>query len=158
MDLRLPKPASDQKLRRAEALDALDSVLPFDRREVACGNRAHHDAVYAGGLANLPRPVATEVGSGQRKLISLAARRAALRHFHPCAELHGMCMIELVHPDDRGRTLQKVGHIMAGEPASRFHNRYVRKDGSVVNIEWSARWSDAHQARFAIGRAILVRS
>ncbi|MER8847475.1 site-specific integrase [Mesorhizobium australicum] len=34
MDLRLPKPASDQKLRRAEALDALESVLPFDRREV----------------------------------------------------------------------------------------------------------------------------
>ncbi|RWK42978.1 MAG: integrase, partial [Mesorhizobium sp.] len=33
MDLRLPKLASDQKLRRAEALDALDSVLPFDRRE-----------------------------------------------------------------------------------------------------------------------------
>ncbi len=33
MDLRLPQPASDQKLRRAEALDALDAVLPFDRRE-----------------------------------------------------------------------------------------------------------------------------
>ncbi|TIU54614.1 MAG: integrase [Mesorhizobium sp.] len=33
MDLRLPKPASDAKLRRAEALDALDSVLPFDRRD-----------------------------------------------------------------------------------------------------------------------------
>ncbi|MER9606480.1 site-specific integrase [Mesorhizobium sp. M0243] len=33
MDLRLPKPASDQKLRRAEALDALESVLPFDRRD-----------------------------------------------------------------------------------------------------------------------------
>ncbi|TIW55681.1 MAG: integrase, partial [Mesorhizobium sp.] len=34
MDLRLPKPEPDQKLRRAEALDALDSVLPFDRRDV----------------------------------------------------------------------------------------------------------------------------
>ncbi|TIP53826.1 MAG: integrase, partial [Mesorhizobium sp.] len=33
MDLRLPKPLPDQKLRRAEALDALDSVLPFDRRD-----------------------------------------------------------------------------------------------------------------------------
>ncbi|RWI83814.1 site-specific integrase [Mesorhizobium sp.] len=33
MDLRLPKPASDQKLRRAEALDALDAVLPFGRRD-----------------------------------------------------------------------------------------------------------------------------
>lgn len=34
MDARLPKPASDDTLRRAEALDALDSVLPFDRREL----------------------------------------------------------------------------------------------------------------------------
>ncbi|CAN7753420.1 site-specific integrase [Mesorhizobium sp. LjNodule214] len=33
MDVRLPKPATDQKLRRAEALDALDSVLPFGRRD-----------------------------------------------------------------------------------------------------------------------------
>lgn len=33
MDVRLPKPADDLKLRRAEALDALDSVLPFDRRD-----------------------------------------------------------------------------------------------------------------------------
>ncbi|RWI31455.1 MAG: integrase [Mesorhizobium sp.] len=33
MDARLPKPVPDQKLRRAEALDALDSVLPFDRRD-----------------------------------------------------------------------------------------------------------------------------
>jgi integrase len=33
MDVRLPKPADDPKLRRAEALDALDSVLPFDRRD-----------------------------------------------------------------------------------------------------------------------------
>ncbi|RUW74934.1 MULTISPECIES: tyrosine-type recombinase/integrase [unclassified Mesorhizobium] len=33
MDLRLPKPVPDHKLRRAEALDGLDSVLPFDRRD-----------------------------------------------------------------------------------------------------------------------------
>lgn len=34
MDARLPKPSSaDPKIRRAEALDALDSALPFDRGE-----------------------------------------------------------------------------------------------------------------------------
>ncbi|MDX8499016.1 site-specific integrase [Mesorhizobium sp. VK4C] len=33
MDVRLPKPASDETLRRAEALDALDAVLPFGRRD-----------------------------------------------------------------------------------------------------------------------------
>ncbi|MGX5832426.1 hypothetical protein [Mesorhizobium sp. 43Arga] len=34
MDAHLPKPASDATLRRAEALDTLDSVLPYNRREV----------------------------------------------------------------------------------------------------------------------------
>lgn len=34
MDARPPKPDSDETLRRAEALDALDQVLPFGRRDV----------------------------------------------------------------------------------------------------------------------------
>lgn len=34
MDVRPPKPDSDETLRRAEALDALDQVLPFARRDV----------------------------------------------------------------------------------------------------------------------------
>lgn len=33
MDVRLPKPVSDEAVRRAEALDALDAVLPFGRRD-----------------------------------------------------------------------------------------------------------------------------
>lgn len=33
MDARLSKPASDETLRRAEALDAVDAVLPFGRRD-----------------------------------------------------------------------------------------------------------------------------
>lgn len=34
MHARLPKPTPDETLRRAEALDALDQVLPFGRRDV----------------------------------------------------------------------------------------------------------------------------
>jgi len=37
MPSQLPSPTPDPKLRRAEALDALDSVLPFDRREFLAG-------------------------------------------------------------------------------------------------------------------------
>ncbi|WP_028033853.1 site-specific integrase [Chelativorans sp. J32] len=37
MPSHLPSPTPDPKLRRAEALDALDSVLPFDRREFLAG-------------------------------------------------------------------------------------------------------------------------
>jgi PAS domain S-box-containing protein len=42
-------------------------------------------------------------------------------------EVIGRRMIELVHPDDRERTLQAVNGIMAGNPQFHFENRYLRK-------------------------------
>ncbi|WP_329740828.1 bifunctional diguanylate cyclase/phosphodiesterase [Dyella sp. A6] len=69
-------------------------------------------------------------------------------------EILGTRMIDLVHPDDRERTLHVVDEIMGGQPKPHFENRYVRKDGQVVHIMWSARWSEAEQARFAVARDI----
>lgn len=69
-------------------------------------------------------------------------------------ELIGRPMIELVFPGDRGKTLQAAAEIMAGQPKPHFENRYVRKDGKVVHIMWSARWSEADQARIAVARDI----
>jgi integrase len=52
MDLRLPKPSStDPKIRRAEALDTLDSVLPFDRREQLAGLLTDDDVATLRHLA-----------------------------------------------------------------------------------------------------------
>lgn len=70
------------------------------------------------------------------------------------AELLGTYMIELVHPEDRGRTLQASWHVMSGEPKIGYRNRYLRKDGSVVHIEWSAQWSEEHEVRIAVARRI----
>ena len=70
------------------------------------------------------------------------------------AEVLGKPMIELVHPDDRGRTLRAAREIMDGQPKLHFQNRYIRKDGRVVDIQWSARWSDDERARIAVGRDI----
>ncbi|HET6632442.1 MAG TPA: diguanylate cyclase [Rhodanobacteraceae bacterium] len=72
-------------------------------------------------------------------------------------ELLGRPMIDLVHPDDRERTMGAVGRIMDGKPELHFENRYVRKDGQVVHIMWSARWSESHQARIAVAREITER-
>lgn len=69
-------------------------------------------------------------------------------------EIIGRPMIELVHPDDRERTLQAANEIMAGQPKPHFQNRYVRKDGRVVHIMWSARWSEADGMRIAVARDI----
>src|SRR5688572_33266279 len=73
-------------------------------------------------------------------------------------ELRGRQFIDFVHPADRDRTLNAVDRIIAGQPVTRFHNRYLHRSGRIVTLEWSARWSDDHRARFAVGRAILVPS
>jgi diguanylate cyclase (GGDEF)-like protein/PAS domain S-box-containing protein len=69
-------------------------------------------------------------------------------------ELIGRPMIDLVFPADRARTLAAAADIMAGNPKPHFENRYVRKDGQIVHIMWSARWSEADQARIAVARDI----
>ena len=69
-------------------------------------------------------------------------------------EVLGRPMIELVHPDDRERTLQATREIMGGQPKPNFQNRYIRKDGRVVHIMWSARWSEADQVRIAVAHDI----
>ncbi len=71
-------------------------------------------------------------------------------------ELVGGRMIELVHPDDRARTLDAAAAIMAGAPNPHFENRYVRKDGHVAHIMWSARWSADDGLRIAVARDITA--
>ncbi len=65
MDAILPKPLSDAKHRRAEALDALDSVLPFDRRDFLAELLTDDD------VATL-RHLATE-GMGENSLRALSS-------------------------------------------------------------------------------------
>ncbi len=73
------------------------------------------------------------------------------------SELIGMPMIDLVLPADRERTLMAASEIMGGQPKPYFENRYVRKDGQVVHIMWSARWSEVDQLRIAVARDITER-
>lgn len=72
-------------------------------------------------------------------------------------ELIGKSMIELVLPADRERTLQAAARVMDGQPLRNFENRYVRKDGQVVDIMWSARWLEKDKLRLAVAREITLR-
>ncbi|MBA5604137.1 diguanylate cyclase [Duganella sp. FT3S] len=71
-------------------------------------------------------------------------------------EMQGRVMIDMVAPEDRARTLAAARDIMAGEPNRHFENRYLRKDGTLVHILWSARWSEQHQLRVAVARDITA--
>jgi PAS domain S-box-containing protein len=59
------------------------------------------------------------------------------------AELSGRLYIEMVHPDDVEKTNRAAAEIMDGHAKDSFENRYLRRDGSFVNMLWSAVWSEA---------------
>jgi diguanylate cyclase (GGDEF)-like protein/PAS domain S-box-containing protein len=71
-------------------------------------------------------------------------------------EMIGMTMIDLVAPADRARTLAAAQNIMNGNSHVNFENRYLRKDGSIVHIMWSARWSETDQLRVAVARDVTA--
>jgi hypothetical protein len=62
----------------------------------------------------------------------------------------GRQMIDLVFHEDREKTLQAADKVMGGYLQRHFENRYVRQDGQIVHIMWSARWSEANRMAAAI--------
>jgi len=72
-------------------------------------------------------------------------------------EMLGKRMIEMVYPEDRARTLAAAKGVMADQPLLHFENRYVRKDGGVVHIMWSACWSTDNKLRIGVARDITQR-
>ena len=71
-------------------------------------------------------------------------------------EMIGKLMLDMVAPADRARTLAAARAIMDGHAQTHFENRYLRKDGSLAHIMWSARWSAADQLRVAVARDITL--
>lgn len=72
-------------------------------------------------------------------------------------EMMGRSMFDMMLPADRERTRQSIVDVMAGRPQFNFENRYVRKDGQIVHIMWSARWSPADQLRIGVARDVTDR-
>jgi len=72
-------------------------------------------------------------------------------------EAVGLRMLDLVHPEDRGSTERQARSIMAGELQLHFENRYVRKDGRIAHIRWTARWLEERQVRLAVAHDITER-
>ena len=72
-------------------------------------------------------------------------------------ELVGRRMQSMIHPDDLERTLKVASEVVKGRALSHFENRYIRKDGQVVHIMWSARWSESDKLRIAVARDVSER-
>jgi diguanylate cyclase (GGDEF)-like protein/PAS domain S-box-containing protein len=71
-------------------------------------------------------------------------------------ELIGTSIIDYMHPDDRALTRASILRVMNGQPHIDFRNRYIRKDGGIVHILWSARWSEEEGVRIGVARDVTA--
>ncbi|MFB9146983.1 PAS domain-containing protein [Halomonas alkalicola] len=55
-------------------------------------------------------------------------------------ELMGTMITNYMHPDDLAASLASITRVMKGQSHIDFGNRYIRKDGGIVHILWSACW------------------
>ena len=74
------------------------------------------------------------------------------------AELVGQKYIDLVHPEDREKTNRTAADLLLNETVTDFVNRYVRKDGSLVDVLWSASWSETDKTIFCVAHDVTERA
>lgn len=67
-------------------------------------------------------------------------------------ELVGKAYIDLVFSGDVERTAEAAQMIMEGVDMTNFENRYIRKDGSIVPMVWSARWDATDQLIYCVAK------
>jgi PAS domain S-box-containing protein len=72
-------------------------------------------------------------------------------------ELRSRPYVQFVHPDDRSSTLHVAGELARGRDAIEFENRYLRKDGSVRWLQWSARSVPDEAVVYAAARDVTER-
>ncbi|WP_228152690.1 sensor domain-containing protein [Marinobacter profundi] len=75
---------------------------------------------------------------------------------YTASEMTGTSILNYIHPDDLERTLAAARRVMSGQSHTDFENRYLHKDGSVVHILWSARWSEEDRLRIAVARDVTA--
>lgn len=74
------------------------------------------------------------------------------------AELAGRPYMELVSPEDRAMTQQVIEILMLDGKITDFVNRCVRKDGKLVDVLWSASWSESDKIMFCVAHDVTDRT
>ncbi|MDH5833392.1 sensor domain-containing diguanylate cyclase [Luteimonas kalidii] len=67
-------------------------------------------------------------------------------------EVLGRPAFDFVYPPDREDTVRQAAEVTAGAIQRHFRNRYVHKDGHLVDMQWSACWCPEYGVRIGVGR------
>jgi PAS domain S-box-containing protein len=73
-------------------------------------------------------------------------------------ELVGRPYLELVCAEDRAMTESVSQTLLLDGKITDFVNRYTRKDGTLVDVLWSASWSETDKTMFCVAHDVTERS
>jgi PAS domain S-box-containing protein len=91
------------------------------------------------------------------RFLSVSAACEQLWGYSP-TELFGRPYIDLVCPEDREMTKQMAETVLLDGKITDFVNRYTRKDGSLVDVLWSASWSETDKIMFCVAHDVTDRA
>ncbi|MEX0741118.1 MAG: GGDEF domain-containing protein [Pseudohongiella sp.] len=90
------------------------------------------------------------------RLVFVSAASEQVFGYRP-DEMVGHLIFDFVHPDDLAYTRGTAEHVMNAGSISQVENRYIRKDGAIAHIMWTARWLPGEKLRVGVARDITQR-
>ncbi len=85
------------------------------------------------------------------RFVHLSAAATAILGY-PSSELIGKKYIDMVLAEDVSATTAVAASILRGNAVTMFENRYVRKDGKIVPLLWSARWDAVEKVMYCTAK------
>ena len=117
--------------RRAKAQDELDRIFHLSPDVIAVAN-------FEGNFTRVNPAVEQILGYTQDEILARP-------------------YLDLIHPDDRGKTAAEAAAISHGKSTLSFENRYVCKDGSIKVLEWTSIPVVEDGVMYGVGRDVTER-
>jgi PAS domain S-box-containing protein len=90
------------------------------------------------------------------RIVRVSAASEIILGYKP-EELIGKFIFDFVYHEDKEKTKNQTQVVLGGQPMPNYYNRYVRKDGSLVYLEWTAKWDAQSNKRYGVARDVTAK-
>lgn len=99
-------------------------------------------------------------------LVCIASKDGYLKRINPAVieklgyteeELLSHPIFTFIHPDDREETILRRARLLEGQVMLNFENRYLKKNGEVVWLQWTSIYVPEDEVVFAIAKDVTER-
>jgi PAS domain S-box-containing protein len=88
----------------------------------------------------------------QQRFVNVSIASKLILGYEP-EEMEGKFLKDFIHPDDLQNSVTATHSVLAsGNSFTNLENRYITKDGSIICMSWSVRWSAEDQLIYCVGR------